>query len=40
MLLTVNTFNIYSVHYVGSRRKLTFREGFNTYRCTFIEGGL
>jgi hypothetical protein len=23
----VNTFNIYSVQYVGSRRKLTFREG-------------
>jgi hypothetical protein len=27
ILLTVNTFNIYSVQYVGSRRKLTFREG-------------
>jgi hypothetical protein len=27
ILLTINTFNIYSVQYVGSRRKLTFREG-------------
>jgi len=27
ILLTVNTLNIYSVQYVGSRRKLTFREG-------------
>ena len=34
--LTVNTFNIYSVQYVGSRRKLTFR----LIGVTFIEGGL
>ena len=27
ILLTGNTFNIYSVQYVGSRRKLPFREG-------------
>ena len=33
-MLTVNTFNIYSVQYVGSRRKLTL------IGVTFIEGGL
>ena len=36
-MLTVNTFNIYSVQYVGNRRKLTFRE-VNTYRCNIYRG--
>ena len=27
IILYLNTFNIYSVQYVGSRRKITFREG-------------
>jgi hypothetical protein len=36
-LFTVNTFNIYSVQYVGSRRKLTFR-GVNTYMCNIYRG--
>ena len=30
-------FNIYSVQYVGSRRKLAFRE-VNTYRCNIYRG--
>ena len=40
-MLTVNTFNIYTVQYVGStRRKLTFKRGLTLIGVTFIEGEL
>jgi len=37
-LLTVNTFNIYSVQYAGSRRKLTFIEGglYTLHTCKSV----